>query len=374
MKNFAIMIKPASSLCNLRCKYCFYKDISDLRQVSSYGIMQEETVTEMLEHIYSCLKSGDGLTFAFQGGEPVMAGLDFYRSFVEQVRRQKRGVSVTYALQTNGTLLNEEWCRFFRENHFLIGISFDILQEVHDETRVDEEGRGTYRKVLEVIGMLEQHRVEYNVLCTLTNQVAREPQRVWKNILELNLQYIQFTPCLDDYECPGGNAYALTPELYASFYKRIFSLWVKHFHKGQYRSIKLFDDLVNLIAFQTPTACGINGFCQPQMIVEADGSVYPCDFYCLDQYRLGSICEKTLLELYQASLQSPTKLPEDLPEICHVCEFAKLCNGGCRRMRDNVCFSRDKLYCGNQDFLKYSIRELCDIARQEAASRYSSPR
>ena len=369
MKNLSIMIKPASSLCNLRCKYCFYKDISDMREVQSYGIMQEQTVKSMLDHIYADLKRGDKITFAFQGGEPTIAGLDYYRNFVQQVRERDKGIQVTYALQTNGTLIDKEWCQFLKEQLFLVGVSFDLLKEEHDEARVDARHAGTYESVLQTIHLLEFYKVDYNVLCTLTSEVAKEPQKIWKNILELDLQYVQFTPCLDDLENPEGNAYALTPELFSSFYKRMFSMWLKHFRKGKYRSIKMFDDLINLVAFHTPTACGMNGLCQPQLIIEADGSVYPCDFYCLDEYKLGSICEQSLEELYKKSMESPTKKRDPLPPICKTCDFKKICNGGCKRMQNNVCFSKDKEYCGNEEFLKYAIQDIVEIAKEEIAYR-----
>lgn len=340
-----------------------------MREVHSYGIMNEQTMQSMLNHINHDLVRGDRITFAFQGGEPTMAGLDYYRNFVKEIQTWDRGIQVTYALQTNGILIDEEWCRFLKEHNFLVGVSFDLLQEAHDETRVDSRNEGTYQKVLQTIHLLEQYQVDFNILCTLTNLVAKEPQKVWKNILELDLQYVQFTPCLDDLDHPGGNDYALSPELFASFYTRMFSMWLRHFRKGKYRSIKLFDDIINLVASGLPSACGINGSCQPQIIVEADGSVYPCDFYCLDQYKLGSICELTMKELYQQSMISPTKKRDALPGICESCKYIKICGGGCKRMQDNICFSKNNTFCGNQQFLSSCIEDIIQIAKQEMENK-----
>lgn len=139
------------------------------------------------------------------------------------------------------------------------------------------------------------------MLCTLTRQTARHPAKVWAQIKKLDLSYIQFTPCLGDLNSPGSSAYALTPERFFHFYSDLFDLWYRDFATGNYRSIKLFDDLLQLLAKGLVTSCGISGYCQPQIVVEADGSAYPCDFYCLDQFRLGSLVSDSLRTIYEKS-------------------------------------------------------------------------
>lgn len=158
-------------------------------------------------------------------------------------------------------------------------------------------GSGTYGQVRQAISLLEKHRVEYNVLCTLTNEIARYPKRIWSQLCKLDIRYVQFTPCLDELEKSGESIFALTPRRFSSFYKGLFPLWLESLQKGNYRSIKFFDDVVNLMAFGIPTACGINGVCQPQVVIEADGSVYPCDFYCLDCYSMGNITRNRLSDM-----------------------------------------------------------------------------
>lgn len=362
MKQLSIMIKPASSLCNLRCKYCFYANITSLREVASFGIMKEETTEAMIDHIYADLDDGDRLTLAFQGGEPTLAGLSYYRHLVEYVKKQEKKVAVSYAIQTNGILLDEEWCRFLADNHFLAGISLDLLPEGHDRVRVDEKGAGTYRLVTAAMERLNRYHVEYNVLCTLTNQTARHPRKVWNSLVKLDLSYVQFTPCLDELDHPGESVYALTPERFASFYCGIFDLWYEELQKGRYRSIKLFDDLMQLLASGRVTACGILGNCQPQIIVEADGSAYPCDFYCLDEYRLGSFLEDGVRSIYERSAVSPSKQREPLPKLCFECPFQRICGGGCKRMQREVCLKPGDSFCGYQEFLKCSINRLAEAA------------
>ena len=297
MKQYSVMIKPASSLCNLRCKYCFYTDVSNRRTISSFGIMKGDVAKNLLKNIEVCLRPGDQITLAFQGGEPTLAGLDFFRQIISETAQWDRRICVKYALQTNAVLLDEEWCKFLKENNFLVGVSFDILQDCHDSMRVDGNGAGTYKKVMRAITSLEYYQVEYNILCTLTNQLARHPQRVWNRILQADLRYVQFTPCLGELEESGKNAYAVTPKRFGKFYTQLFQNWLTDYQYGKYRSIKFFDDIINYLAFGTPNMCGIDGQCRPQIIIESDGSVYPCDFYCLDEYKLGNILERNMQEL-----------------------------------------------------------------------------
>lgn len=367
MKNLSIMIKPASSGCNLRCKYCFYADVASLREMPSFGLMSRDTMEKLLTNIRRDLVPGDRICFGFQGGEPTLAGLAYFREFVGMVGEHYGGIRTSFSIQTNGTLLDDKWCAFLAGNHFLVGLSLDLLPDCHDAVRVDAQGGGTYKRVVETIHMLRRHRAEFNVLCTLTNQVARHPAKVWKQIRQLDLPYVQFTPCLDELESPGASPYALTPERFGSFYIQLFREWLTDYRRGEYRSVKFFDDLVNLLAYGMPTACGIDGLCRPQLVVEADGSVYPCDFYCLDRYKTGNLAENSLREIYESPVNSAfLQRPHTQPALCGACPFARLCGGGCRRMQGAFCRGNT---CGCQNFLTAAIGDLQIIARQQRARR-----
>lgn len=369
MKQLSVMIKPASALCNLRCKYCFYADIADLREVRSFGIMKPETTEVILANIQKSLRAGDSITIAFQGGEPTIAGLDYFRHFTSIVDTWT-GIDVHYALQTNATLLNDEWCAFLKKYDFLLGVSWDVLPDCHDAARVDAAGEGTSKRVLDAIYLLNEHKVEYNVLCTLTNFVARHPNQVWKQIVKHDIRYVQFTPCLDDLEATGESAYALTPKRFASFYNQIFDLWYADFRAGKYRSVKLFDDIVNLLAFGIPSACGINGHCSPQIVVESNGNVYPCDFYCVDEYLLGNLSEQPLKEIYESPKNRAfASRPHQHPKLCATCEFSRFCGGYCKRMQKQVCCSPEDNFCGYQNFLRTHANEFEQIALQERRFR-----
>lgn len=364
MKQLTIMIKPASSLCNLRCRYCFYADVSAHRSVSSFGIMTPQTRRNLLRNIRTGLAAGDRLTFAFQGGEPTLAGLPWFRDFTDETE-QWTDIHVRYALQTNATLLDEDWCAYLKQKHFLVGISWDLLPECHNAARVDAKGKGTDKQVLKAIGLLEKCGVEYNVLCTLTNLVARHPEKVWSQLLKQQIRYVQFTPCLDALDAPQGNPYALTPARFAAFYSRLFALWYPEYEKGRYRSVKLFDDIVNLLAYGIPTACGIDGHCRPQIVVEADGSVYPCDFYCVDACRMGNLAKDSL----QSLLESPAAAsflarPHTQPGLCADCPYSRLCGGGCKRMQQQVCCAQGSLTCGYRTFLSVYLPQLRRIAAE----------
>ncbi|WP_099221734.1 radical SAM/SPASM domain-containing protein [Listeria costaricensis] len=361
MKQISVLIKPASSLCNLRCKYCFYANVSSLREVRSYGKMQETITQKMIDQIFVDLEDGDHLTLAFQGGEPMLVGLDYYQKVVSFVEAQKKNVEVHYAIQTNGTMINSRWCEFFRENDFLVGLSIDGPASYHDLNRIDAKGQGTFQRILKNKGLLDHYQIDYNVLCVLTDSLAEEAEKVFYFLKENQINYIQFIPCLDDLDAKECSNYALTPKRFAAFYRRILDLWLEELERGNYISIKLFDDLCNLLVKRQVTACGILGNCQIQYVIEADGSVYPCDFYVLDEYRLGYIQDQTLRDLFEQD-RGKKFLCEGkiVSEMCNDCFFVKMCHGGCKRMKDAV-YLDEAGFCGYQDFLRVFLPKLDHI-------------
>jgi len=362
MKSVIIMLKPASSLCDMRCEYCFYADVASMRDVKSYGIMQKELVGKMFEKLSSELCEGDRIQFTFQGGEPTLAGIDFYRDFVTRAAALK-GVSVSYALQTNGLHIDREWCKLLAEYKFLVGISLDLPTELHDAQRKSSSGGGTAKRVLSAMKLMRECRVDFNVLCTLTRDVAEKPREVWDAIVGLDIEFTQFTPCLGELEGKGESAYALTPELFASFYKEIFGYWYSAYQRGDRRSIKLFDDVVNQMILGRPTGCGMDGVCRPQLVVEADGSTYPCDFYCLDEYKLGNIASNTLGELLSSPAVSAfVTRPHIAPRMCEDCPYRRFCGGNCKRMQREMCASRNGDFCGYRSFLDSCGETLFSLA------------
>lgn len=362
MKNIHVLIKPASSLCNLRCTYCFYADISSIRDVRSYGKMKTETLKKMIENIFTDLENGDQLSLMFQGGEPTIAGLGYFQQLIAYIKEQDKKVHVNYSIQTNGTLINEKWCKFLKENNFLVGLSIDGLETFHDLNRLDPSGRGTFQRVLQTKKLFDRYEIEYNVLCVLTNQLAREPKKVFNFIKKQQIEFIQFIPCLDELDNENRESYVLTAERFHSFYKKLFSLWLEELKSGHYISIKLFDDIYNFFVKNQLTVCGINGECTVQYVIEADGSVYPCDFYVLDEYRLGYIQEQTLKELFnQPNVRKFLLSNKQQSSYCQTCKYKNHCCGGCKRMGTEMYVNSEENFCGYQAVLDLFLSKVGEI-------------
>ena len=216
MRSVTFLIKPASSLCDMRCKYCFYHDISDIREVKSMGILSEDTARALIRSAFAAVEPGGFVQFTFQGGEPTLAGLDFFRRFMElEAQYRPRNIQVGHSIQTNGLHLNEEWAVFLKQHGFLVGISIDGNQSIHDTCRVDAAGKGTWDRVTGSLALLDRQGVESNILCVVSSAVARNPQKVYAALRKLGDHPMQFIPCLDPLEASrGSEKYSLKPEAY----------------------------------------------------------------------------------------------------------------------------------------------------------------
>ncbi|MBC1921724.1 radical SAM/SPASM domain-containing protein [Listeria grayi] len=370
MKQISVMIKPASSLCNLRCKYCFYADVVNSREVRSFGKMKPEVMKIMLDQIFIDLDKNDHLCIVFQGGEPTLAGLDYFERFVAYAAAKDKKVTIHYAIQTNGSIITEKWCEFFRRHHFLVGLSIDMDKEFHDLNRVDAKQQGTYKRVIRTKALLDKYKVDYNILTVLTNQTARHPKKIFEFLLKNQIRYVQFIPCLDDLEAEERSAFALTPEYFASFYTQLFRYWLREYQQGHYISIKLFDDVGNLYGKGLIGACGMLGNCNIQYVIEADGSVYPCDFYATDAYCLGNIQEHTLRELFAGQTAACfLQTAKQQSDYCQHCEFQFSCYGGCKRMKRVMYVNESDTFCGYQAFLRECAETLKQLAKKEERSR-----
>ena len=358
MKNLSVLIKPASSLCNLRCRYCFYIDESQNREEENHGIMEEEVMLKLTERIAEAMEDGGQVHISFQGGEPTVAGLAYFRSFVSAMD-QYRGFDISYSIQTNGTLLNEEWARFFHDHHFLVGVSLDGYESNMNQFRYDAKHKGAYLQVIQGIDLLEKYDVEYNILTVVTEELSRHPKALLQFYKSHKFKYVQLIPCLPPLN--NGDDISLKPQQYASFYIEFFRHWKKEVQKGNVISVNLFENIMAMLNGYPPYQCGMSGRCSRQTIVEANGDVYPCDFYCLDVYRLGNIMDQSLDEL------SKTKVAEEFirtsaceKKICESCYFRNICHGGCRRQ--NICYLEDH-YCAYQAVLREIVPQLMELRK-----------
>jgi uncharacterized protein len=224
MPPVSVLIKPASSSCNLKCRYCFYYDVAENRDKKNYGIMSCDTLELLIKRVFEYAENF--VAFAFQGGEPTMAGLDFYRKVVELQRQYNvKKIRINNAIQTNGMIIDEEWAKFLGENNFLVGLSLDGAKDIHDMNRVDARGIGSHSRIEKTVEFFNKHKVEYNILCVVTKSVSRHIEKIYNYYMKKGFQYLQFIPCLDELGVePGNNPYSITPESYEVFLKKLFDL------------------------------------------------------------------------------------------------------------------------------------------------------
>ena len=370
MRHVHLLIKPASGLCNLNCRYCFYHDIVEKREQASYGLMTEDTLAAVLEKALAA--ASHSCTIAFQGGEPTLAGLDFFRKAVELQRRLNvNRVQVYNSIQTNGLLLDSQWAAFFRENHFLVGLSLDGMKDTHDLYRLDAQGQGTFNRAARVLQLLESHGVAYNILTVVNRVTAQHVEKIYRFYQRNCWGYLQFIPCLDPLgEEPGSQEYSLTPEAYGDFLCRLFDLWYRDAKMGRAPSIRQFENYVEMLLGYPPEACGMAGVCGMQHVVEADGSVYPCDFYVLDGYRLGNLRENSLEEVNQRrKTLGFVEQSRAVDPACQACGYFPLCRGGCRRYRpagEEGSLGRNCLCEGYRKFFGHALPRLRELAGMAA--------
>ena len=339
-----ILIKPTSSACSIGCSYCFYKDIAAHREHGFEGMLS----ADMMEKVIAAgMEYADSLcSFAFQGGEPTLAGLDFYRKTLEiEQRYRKPGVEIRNAIQTNGMLIDEEWARFFAENHFLVGLSLDGPADRHNLNRTDLQQRGTFNTVMKTVRLFRKYQVDFNILCVLTGKNARSIEKIFRFYQKEDFRWLQFIPCLAPLDSEGKRpVWSLSEEDYAFFLVKIFDLWFAEYRKGNYYSIRHLDNWLGMMLGDPPESCNMAGHCSIQYVIEGNGSVYPCDFYVLDEWNLGTVGEQRFDDMMKSQkAREFLSISRTVPDACRACRWYPLCRNGCRRERDENGLS---IHCG----------------------------
>ena len=366
------LIKPASGACNLRCKYCFYADEMQNRETAVRPFMTEAIshtlIDKALARAAALPAPARQLSFGFQGGEPMLAGLDFFRDFVAYARaKNTTGEPIAWFIQTNGTLLTREWAEFFKENGFLVGLSLDGVPELHNKNRVDPQGKGTQTQVLRAAELLKKTGVEFNILTVLTGELARSAKKVYSYYQKQGFVWQQYIPCISPLDA-ADTRWSLTAERYGEFLCNLFDLWFDDVAHERLTFNREFENWVGILAGREPEECGMAGVCSPQYLIEADGSVYPCDFYALDDYLLGNICVDSLAQLDEKRAQIGfIEASLAIPEECRQCKWYALCRGGCRRNRD--AGGKNRFCAAYRKFFAYAyprMQKLADmIVRKE---------
>ena len=331
MPPITLMIKPVSGACNMRCRYCFYADEMTHRKSSVYPKMTGELLDTMVRRV---IRSADSsVHFLFQGGEPTLIGLHFFEELVRLERKYNtQRLKITNAVQTNGYDLSDEMIAFFAKEQFLVGVSLDGTNETHDMLRPDAKGLPTSSIVRNAIDRLRAAGVSVNVLCVVNGEVAKHPKEVFSALAPY--EYLQFIPCLDGLDGEKRD-YSLSSEAYLAFLKTTFDCYHQAYLNGHPVSVRNFDNWVAMLMGMPPENCAMVGRCGPSLVIESDGSVYPCDFYALDKWKLGSIAEDSLRRMLTSDREK-SFLAESLPvpEACRACRWYSLCRNGCKRERD----------------------------------------
>ena len=331
MPPITVMVKPVSGACNMRCRYCFYADEMNHRKASVYPRMSSELLDVMVRRV---IRSADSsVHFLFQGGEPTLIGLPFFEELIALERKYNtRRLKITNAVQTNGYDLSDEMIAFFAKEQFLVGVSLDGTDETHDLLRPDAKGLPTSSIVRKTIDRLRAAGVSVNVLCVVNGEVAKHPKEVFSALAPY--EYLQFIPCLDGLDGEKRD-YSLSSEAYLAFLKTAFDCYHQAYLDGHPVSVRNFDNWVAMLMGMPPENCAMVGRCGPSLVIESDGSVYPCDFYALDKWKLGSIAEDSLRRMLSSDREKAF-LEESLPvpEVCRACRWYGLCRNGCKRERD----------------------------------------
>lgn len=324
----SVLIKPVSGECNLQCEYCFYRE----HAIGERGVMPEDITGALLDGVFSA--PAQECAFLFQGGEPTLAGLPFFERFVALTKEKNHaGVPVSYSMQTNGTLVDDAWAAFFRKNGFLVGVSLDGTRDIHDRYRKNPDGRGSFDDANRAIQLLHAHGVESSVLITITDDLAYNAAKIWENCQQYGWDNLHIIPCLPN----SGMQQALSDEAYGLFLCELFDRWYDGVLRGRYICVRLFENYVGLLAGGKYELCGLTGHCDATLVVERDGSCYPCDFFVSPEWKLGSVETDSIESLREKSLQLFIKNTAGVtPATCIDCQYKRICGGGCRRYRNQA--------------------------------------
>lgn len=344
---FFVLAKPSGPACNLRCTYCFYLDKSALFSPAGGTRMEDETLEAFIRD-YIGAQDAPEVMFGWQGGEPTLRGIDFFRRAVELQRRYAGGRRIANALQTNGMLIDAEWAEFLAANDFLVGISIDGPASLHDGQRSDAAGRGSHARVMQGLEQLKAHGVAFNTLTVVSRANAKHALPVYRFLKEIGSRFIQFIPLVERVMPTGALAgppvpgrygeaqvakWSVAPVAYGDFLVDVYEEWLRRDVGTVF--VQMFDNALASWAGEGASLCVFAQTCGRQLAVEHDGSTYACDHYVYPQHRLGNLKETSFAEMLDSEPQRRFGLAkrDTLPAQCHECEFRFACNGGCPKHR-----------------------------------------
>lgn len=342
-----IMTKPAGALCNLACKYCYYLEKSKLYTNNPRHVMSDELL-ERFTRDYIAMQTSPNVLFTWHGGETLMRPISFYKKALELQKKYAGGRNIDNSIQTNGTLITEEWARFFKENHFLVGVSIDGPQEFHDEYRKTRTGKPSFLQVMKGIQWLNRYGVEWNAMAVVNDFNGDYPLDFYHFFKEIGCHYIQFTPVVERYyRHPDGRMlaspidgavaeltdFSVSPEQWGKFLCTLFDEWVRN-DVGEY-FVQIFDSTLAGWMGVPPSLCSMGETCGHAGVMEFNGDVYACDHYVFPEFKLGNIYQDTLTNMMYSERQMRfgNNKRDLLTRQCRECDFLFACHGECPRNR-----------------------------------------
>ncbi|HHF3390457.1 TPA: anaerobic sulfatase maturase [Haemophilus influenzae] len=322
MNSFQLMAKPTGSICNLDCQYCFYLEKPHLNQRAMTNEVLEAYIKSYIE-----TTPQQQVTFLWQGGEPTLAGLDFYKRAVNFQHKYANGKQIENSLQTNGVLLNADWCRFLHDHHFLVGLSIDGPKHVHDTYRLTKNGKGSFQQVINALDLLYNYQVSFNTLTVVHNLNVQYAKEIYHFLKRIGSSYMQFIPLMGDYKQQA------TAKDYGQFLIDIFDEWYAN-DVGKI-GIQFIEQWFMAYLGLQPSLCIFRETCGDQLVIEQNGDIYSCDHYVYPEYKLGNLIETPLIQLLDNNTKQKNfgVAKSFLSEQCKICKFRFACHGGCPKHR-----------------------------------------
>lgn len=352
------MVFPNGPICNLACKYCYYLDKIEYYDENNNNFKMDYDLLENFTKQYIEAQPGPMVNFGWQGGEPTIRGLDFFKKAVQlQKKYLPAGWECQNSFQTNAVLLDDQWCQFFSDNNFLIGVSIDGPEWVHDKYRKNKDNGPTHKRVINGIRLLQKYNVDFNILCVVNDLNSKYPVEVYNFFKEIGVDFIQFIPIVETNDKGVIGEHSVTAEDYGKFLISIFNQWIQNDYGKIY--VQIFEEVVRVWAGYNAGLCVFSKTCGDAEVMEHNGDVYSCDHFVYPEYKLGNIKDTSLLDL--VSLEKQKQFGKDkaetLPQQCIDCQVNFICHGGCPKNRviktENGEEGLNYLCTGYKQFFKY---------------------
>ncbi|MCJ8010807.1 anaerobic sulfatase maturase [Paenibacillus sp. KQZ6P-2] len=358
-RSIGVLWKTVSEDCNLACDYCYFSTCGGKPGKTIRKI--DPTLLEKFIQEYMALSNGVA-SFAWQGGEPLLAGLDFFKEVIAlQAKYAPPNTIISNSLQTNGTLIHERWAEFFKKYNFLIGVSLDGPQEIHDQRRLDSRGNGSFDKVMNGISHLRRHQVDFNILTVIHKGNVGKSRELFRFYQQENFGFVQFIPCMEFHSkhIEQVGVYEITPDEYADFLCSAFDCW---YNNGTpIISERFFDNMLSVYVHRESEMCTHRRTCSQTLVLEQNGDAFPCDFYIHPDWNLGNVGVDPLTDILSHPLHNDfIQLKPRLPERCKTCPWLDLCYGGCPRSRK----WNDSMQESEPDYFCYSYRQVYAYAHE----------